>query len=359
MTSLRHCLPPVLCVTALALGACSSADDNAHDTADGSAAEEAAAQSHAGEPGFSAAPEGAAAAAPTSEEECHLEINLRQTKLKRVLDDKRAELKVKGKEGEEEGRAQLLSATLDVHRYDPCSEYSYVVLRGTVGSDEVRVPVFFHKDQMLSPEHVMVTSPSLNITPQGDGFEFTSDENENLAGYEGTVGKDAGGAGADFTSTIRGSEEKDTFLDVSQEEQEAPGQAPEHVKLAGDTALRMRLKGLDMVCVITKEDKKLSCFRNDGRRWQDLDAPGTELDYFALSGETGELERFINGGPVPERNFRELEPGKFYIFDSAGVQGHMLVNEDGAHIAIKGDFGTAGVSVMDEYISPTGISTDH
>ena len=37
----------------------------------------------------------------------------------------------------------------------------------------------------------------------------------------------------------------------------------------------------------------------------------------------------------------------------------MLVKEDGAHITIKGDFGTAGVSVMDEYISPTGISTDH
>lgn len=282
----------------------------------------------------------------STEEDCPDGKKLEETGIGPLLKEEKVELK--------DSQAKIEGLTFNnvsvaQDRYNPCKPYSYIVLEGDVAGEPAQVPVFFFGSLMASAEYLMVTTESLTITPQGEGFVYRSEPSDNLAGLEGNVGTPGPDGKPDTSGETTGPE-------VNVKRLILPYDAVtrrEIEQLTVPANFRIRTEGLTMVCFVDEQPELLECVREDGEVWQDTaslkDKGQISLDLFRVHLDSGELERYTNRGPIPESDFRDLPAGKTYELTNGDTRTHIDVNDGYVKIKVSRGEDTQLTMMIIEY----------
>ena len=333
-TNFLAALTAVVTVTAAALSSCGVPDpsdipflDAEGDTAPPSATE-------------------SAASTESTEEECPDGKKLEETGIGPLLKEEKVELK--------DSQAKIEGLTFNnisvaQDRYNPCKPYSYIVLEGDVAGEPAQVPVFFFGSLMASAEYLMVTTESLTITPQGEGFVYRSEPSDNLAGLEGNVGTPGPDGKPDHSGETTGPEVNVKRLILPYDA--VTRREIEHLSVPA--SFRIRTEDLTMVCFVDEQPQLLECVREDGEVWQDtasLKEKGRiSLDLFRVHLDSGELERYTNSEPIPESDFRDLPSGKTYELTNGDTRTHIDVNDSYVNIKVSRDEDTQLTMMITAY----------
>ncbi|OFT58092.1 hypothetical protein HMPREF3149_11030 [Corynebacterium sp. HMSC05E07] len=190
---------------------------------------------------------------------CGEDKKLKDTEIGKVLEKKISYVK--------DSTKKLENIRVEEDEFDACQFLSYVVLTGKLDGEQVKVPVFFVNGEVYDEEAVFITTGSLTITKDGDGYAYTADGAEGISGVEGTVGKRPGTEAPSMHSTFDGSIEEVLFLDMSSEPTASADLAEDEEDLRGENLFYIRAGSWGMACGIDEEAKSIDC-AHDGGGWR-------------------------------------------------------------------------------------------
>ena len=124
------------------------------------------------------------ASSSSTDADCDEKKDLEDTELSKVLEN--GEAYVKG------STEKLEDVNVGEDEYDPCKFLSYVVLEGEFDGEDVKAPVFFSKGELKDEDALYITSSSLEVEEDGEGYTYESETEGDIVGVEGKVNKRPG-----------------------------------------------------------------------------------------------------------------------------------------------------------------------
>ena len=124
------------------------------------------------------------ASSSSTDADCDEKKDLEDTELSKVLEN--GEAYVKG------STEKLEDVNVGEDEYDPCKFLSYVVLEGAFDGEDVKAPVFFSKGELKDEDALYITSSSLEVEEDGEGYTYESETEGDIVGVEGKVNKRPG-----------------------------------------------------------------------------------------------------------------------------------------------------------------------
>ena len=151
--------------------------------------------------------------------------------------------------------------------YDPCKFLSYVVLEGEFDGKDVKVPVFFSKGELKDEDALYITSSSLEVEEDGEGYTYESKTDGDIVGVEGKVNKRPGAEATSMENSFDGVNSDIFFIDVKAEPTDSADLAEDEEDLRGEELFTISADGWNMVCGIIEENNAIDCAHGDGGSW--------------------------------------------------------------------------------------------
>lgn len=190
---------------------------------------------------------------------CDEAKELEDTELSKVLENKEAYVK-----GSTE---KLEDVSVSEDEYDPCKFLSYVVLEGEFDGEDVKVPVFFSKGDLRDEDALFITSSSLKVKEDGEGYTYESKTEGDIVGVEGKVNKRPGTETTSLENSFDGVNSDIFFIDVKSEPTDSADLAEDEEDLRGEELFTILAEGWNMVCGIIEENNAIDCAHGDGGSW--------------------------------------------------------------------------------------------
>lgn len=190
---------------------------------------------------------------------CDEAKELEDTELSKVLENKEAYVK-----GSTE---KLEDVSVSEDEYDPCKFLSYVVLEGEFDGEDVKVPVFFSKGDLRDEDALFITSSSLEVKEDGEGYTYGSKTEGDIVGVEGKVNKRPGTEATSLENSFDGVNSDIFFIDVKSEPTDSADLAEDEEDLRGEELFTILAEGWNMVCGIIEENNAIDCAHGDGGSW--------------------------------------------------------------------------------------------
>lgn len=190
---------------------------------------------------------------------CDEAKELEDTELSKVLENEEAYVK-----GSTE---KFANVSVSEDEYDPCKFLSYVVLEGEFDGEDVKVPVFFSKGDLRDEDALFITSSSLEVKEDGEGYTYESKTEGDIVGVEGKVNKRPGTEATSLENSFDGVNSDIFFIDVKSEPTDSADLAEDEEDLRGEELFTISAEGWNMVCGIIEENNAIDCAHGDGGSW--------------------------------------------------------------------------------------------
>lgn len=199
------------------------------------------------------------ASSSSTNADCDEKKELEDTELSNVLENKKAY--VKG------STANFENVSVAEDEYDPCKFLSYVVLEGEFDGEDVKVPVFFSKGELKDEDALYITSSSLEVKEDGEGYTYESKTEGDIVGVEGKVNKRPGAKATSMENSFDGVNSDIFFIDVKSEPTDSADLAKDEEDLRGEELFTISADGWNMVCGIVEKNNAIDCAHGDGGSW--------------------------------------------------------------------------------------------
>lgn len=199
------------------------------------------------------------ASSSSTDANCDEKKELEDTELSKVLENEEAYVKGSTEKFE--------NVSVDEDEYDPCKFLSYVVLEGEFDGEDVKVPVFFSKGDLRDEDALFITSSSLEVKEDGEGYTYESKTEGDIVGVEGKVNKRPGTETTSLENSFDGVNSDIFFIDVKSEPTDSAGLAEDEEDLRGEELFTISAEGWNMVCGIIEENNAIDCAHGDGGNW--------------------------------------------------------------------------------------------
>ena len=206
-----------------------------------------------------AASTSSSASSSSANTDCDEKQELEDTELSKVLEN--GEAYVKG------STEKFEDVSVGEDEYDPCKFLSYVVLEGEFDGKDVKVPVFFSKGDLRDEDALYITSSSLEVEEDGEGYTYESETDGDIVGVEGKVNKRPGTEATSMENSFDGVNSDIFFIDVKSEPTESADLAKDEEDLRGETLFDISADGWNLVCGIDASEKSIDCAHGDGGAW--------------------------------------------------------------------------------------------
>lgn len=262
--------------------------------------------------------------------DCDEKQELEDTKLSKVLENEEAYVKGSTEKFED--------VSVGEDEYDPCKFLSYVVLEGEFDGKDVKVPVFFSKGALRDEDALYITSSSLEVEEDGEGYTYESETDGDIVGVEGKVNKRPGTEATSMENSFDGVNSDIFFIDVKSETTDSADLAQDEEDLRGETLFDISADGWNLVCGIDASEKSIDCAHGDGGVWvvkSDKTNLPEDMEFDVVSLRPLEGETSFNQGGVDNlpTDGKKIESNGLYRIGVDDIEAQIAVVDDGVIIS--------------------------
>ncbi|OHO64340.1 hypothetical protein HMPREF2743_09545 [Corynebacterium sp. HMSC036D02] len=264
------------------------------------------------------------ASSSSTNADCEEKKDLEDTELSKILENEEAYVKGSTEKFED--------VSVGEDEYDPCKFLSYVVLEGEFDGEDVKVPVFFSKGELKDEDALYITSSSLEVEEDGEGYTYESKTDGDIVGVEGKVNKRPGTEATSMENSFDGVNSDIFFIDVDSEPAESADLAKDEEDLRGEELFTISADGWNMVCGIIEENNAIDCAHGDGGTWAIKGAKtpmpeGMEFNLVTFLPLEGSTEFTQYDDEIPT-NGTKIEGNGLYRIGVGDIEGQIAVVDD-------------------------------
>ena len=272
------------------------------------------------------------ASSSSTDADCDEKKDLEDTELSKVLEN--GEAYVKG------STEKLEDVNVGEDEYDPCKFLSYVVLEGAFDGEDVKAPVFFSKGELKDEDALYITSSSLEVEEDGEGYTYESETEGDIVGVEGKVNKRPGTEATSMENSFDGVNSDIFFIDVKSEPTDSADLAKDEEDLRGEELFTISADGWNMVCGIVKKNNAIDCAHGDGGAWAIKGGKtpmpeGVEFNLVTFLPLKGSTEFTQYDDEIPT-NATKIEGNGLYRIGVGDIEAQIAVVDDGIIISTPG-----------------------